>query len=122
MERDRLKTLFLPFKDNGFKGYYQRFEQRAQNLDRSDLEAKLQSPTYKHQLREMFIRLGVGVAVFYGIKTFIQPLPELTPLHWAYLFSLGPQYIAIILPSVTRNIMIETEQKILQKELAKRQF
>jgi len=119
MERERLKTLFIPFKDGWFNGYYQRFEQQAQNLDRSAIEQQLQTPTYSHQLREMFARAGIGFAIFYGINKLIQPaVDDNIPLQLAYLFSVGPQYMAIIGSSVTRSIMIQAEQKILQRTLA----
>lgn len=121
MERERLKTLLWPV-GGAFNRYYKNFEQRVNTLDPETIEQELQAPTYKHQLREMFLRLGIGLALFTGIASFVKSIPsEQTAIYTAYLFSMPLQYIATILPSVTRSIMIETEQQILQQELAKRQ-
>ena len=121
MERERLKTLFWPFQENRFEGYYQRFEQRAQTLEKLDLERELQSPTYRHQLGEMFLRAGVGMTIVIGLYKLVESLTEPTSTaRIVYLFSLGPQCLATILPSATRSMIVQTEQKILQRELARR--
>lgn len=119
MERDRLKTLFWPF-GNRFDKYYNRFEQRTQNLDKSAIEQQLSAPTYRHRLRDMSVRCGVGFLIAFGVSKLIPPASESTLLHAMYLISLGPQALAIALQSATRSIMIQSEQRILQKELARR--
>lgn len=113
--------MIWPF-GNAFNRYYGNFEHRACLLDPTTIEQELSSSTYKHQLREMFTRLGVGLALYTGISILVRANSADQPLiSAAYMLSVPLQCIAIILPSVTRNIMIGTEQRILQQELAKKQ-
>lgn len=118
IEGERLKALFWPFR---MSEYFKRFEQKAQSLDESSLENELSAPTYRHKLRDMMIRGTVGLSIVYGISTIVKPTSELTLFHWIYMFSLGPQALALSLLSATRAIMIQNEEKILSAALTSRQ-
>ena len=122
MERDRLKTLFWPLGRNSFSNYYRNFERRAQGLGRADIESQLVAPAYTHQLREAVVRTGVGMALVIGLAKAVESLTEpASTARILHLLSLGSQWLAAIIPSATRGFMIQTEQKILQAELERRQ-